>query len=153
MNESVTPNDLRDHYYEVTENILIEVRPFFIPEKSSRKSGQFFYAYKIKITNHNDYACQLIQRHWKIKDGNGKTYDVQGPGVVGEKPVLPPGDSFEYHSFCPLKTPHGNMRGKFQFIDENRNSFWASVPVFFFRPDNEFGNKDLSSRDLPDSIH
>lgn len=125
-----------NHYFEETENILVEVSPYFVPEKSSAKNGQYFYAYKIKITNNNSFSCQLIHRHWKIKDGSGKSYDVQGPGVVGERPTIAPGETFEYQSFCPLKSPYGNMRGKFQFIDENKNSFWASVPVFFFRPEN-----------------
>ena len=123
-----------EYYFESTQDVLVEVFPSYVPERSAPESNQYFYAYKIKITNNSQTACRVIHRHWKIKDGNGKTYDVQGSGVVGEQPMLKPGESFEYTSFCPLHSPYGNMRGKYQMIDEFGERFWVTVPVFFFRP-------------------
>jgi ApaG protein len=122
------------YYFETTQDILIEVYPYYVPERSMPESNQFFYAYKIVITNNGEASCRVIHRHWKIKDGNGKTYDVQGSGVVGEQPMIAPGEHFEYTSFCPLHSPFGNMRGKYQMIDQFGNRFWVNVPVFFFRP-------------------
>jgi ApaG protein len=122
------------HYQEETDGVLIEVFPSYVKERSSPENNQYFYAYKIKITNNSDRGVRVIHRHWKIKDGNGKSYDVQGSGVIGEQPMIAPTASFEYTSFCPLHSPYGNMRGKYQMIDEFGNRFWVSVPLFFFRP-------------------
>ena len=127
----IAPNE---YYFESTQDILIEVFPSYVPERSAPESNQYFYSYRIKITNNGENACRVIHRHWKIKDGNGKSYDVQGSGVVGEQPMLQPGEHFEYTSFCPLHSPYGNMRGKYQMIDEHGERFWVTVPVFFFRP-------------------
>lgn len=132
--EQVTQIEPNEYYFETTQDILIEVFPSYVPERSSPENKQFFYSYKIKITNNSEVACRIIHRHWKIKDGNGKVYDVQGSGVVGEQPMLKPNESFEYTSFCPLHSPYGNMRGKYQMIDELGERFWVAVPVFFFRP-------------------
>jgi ApaG protein len=134
----IGPNE---YYFESTQDILIEVFPSYVPERSAPESNQYFYSYRIKITNNGEVACRVIHRHWKIKDGNGKSYDVQGSGVVGEQPMLQPGESFEYTSFCPLHSPYGNMRGKYQMIDEFGERFWVSVPVFFFRPPRDIGSE------------
>lgn len=123
-----------EYYSETTEDVQIEVVPHFVKERSSIENNQFFYAYKITITNHSNKAVKVIHRHWKIKDGNGKAYDVQGSGVIGEQPMIEPNSSYEYTSFCPLHSPYGNMRGKYQMMDEFGNRFWVSVPLFFFRP-------------------
>ncbi|MBC7711709.1 MAG: Co2+/Mg2+ efflux protein ApaG [Rhizobacter sp.] len=139
--EQVTPIEAREYYFESTQDILVEVFPSYVPERSSPENNQYFYAYKIKITNNGQSACRVIHRHWKIKDGNGKAYDVQGSGVVGEQPMLQPGEHFEYTSFCPLHSPYGNMRGKYQMIDEFGDRFWITVPVFFFRPPKELMEK------------
>ena len=132
--EQINITETKEYYFEVTQDILIEVFPSYVPERSAPDNNQYFYAYKIRITNNSPNACRVIHRHWKIKDGNGKSHDVQGSGVVGEQPMLAPGESFEYTSFCPLHSPYGNMRGKYQMIDEFGERFWVSVPVFFFRP-------------------
>lgn len=123
-----------EYYTATTEGIQIEVLPTFLPDRSNPKDNQFFYSYKIRITNHGEVSARVIHRHWKIKDGNGHTQEVQGSGVIGEQPMLRPGDTYEYSSFCPLRTPYGNMRGKYQMIDEFGNRFWVEVPLFFFRP-------------------
>lgn len=127
-----------EYYSETTDDIQIEVVPTYIKERSSPENKQFFYAYKIRITNHSDRGVKVIHRHWKIKDGNGKAYDVQGSGVIGEQPMIAPGMHYEYTSFCPLHSPYGNMRGKYQMVDEFGNRFWVSVPLFFFRPPESF---------------
>ncbi len=137
QNTSIEDVKPLEYYFEETSRILVEVEPFYVPERSNPGLKQFFYAYKIKVTNRSDASVRIIHRHWKIKDGNGKTYDVQGSGVVGEQPMLKPSESFEYTSFCPLHSPYGNMRGKYQMIDEFGNRFWISVPLFFFRPPQE----------------
>lgn len=126
------------HTYENRdESVEIKVTPFYVKERSSPEHSQYFYAYKVTMTNYREESIKLVHRHWKIKDGKGKHYEVQGSGVVGEQPVLMPGESYEYQSFCPLHSPFGNMRGKFQFIDQFGQRFWATVPVFFFRPPSE----------------
>jgi ApaG protein len=123
-----------EYYSATTENIQIEVTPSYLPERSIPQNNQFFYGYKICITNHSDVAVRVVHRHWKIKNGNGHTHEIQGPGIIGEQPMIKPGEFYEYSSFSPLTTPHGNMRGKYQMVDEFGNRFWVEVPLFFFRP-------------------
>lgn len=123
-----------EYYSATTEQIQIEVEPSYLSDRSNPKDNQFFYGYKIRITNHSDVSVRVIHRHWKIKDGKGHTQEIQGPGITGEQPMIKPGDFYEYSSFSPLSTPHGNMRGKYQMLDEFGNRFWVDVPLFFFRP-------------------
>lgn len=136
--EEVNFSNAKEHYSAITENILVEVNPTYVPERSDPENNQYFYAYKIRITNHSDIKCRVIHRHWKIKDGNGKVYEVQGSGVIGEQPMIGPGEHYEYTSFCPLHSPYGNMRGKYQMIDQFGNRFWIEVPLFFFRKPETF---------------
>lgn len=128
----------KEYYTATTQDIQVEVFPSYVTERSDPEHNQYFYAYKIIITNHGTFGCKVIHRHWKIKDGNGKVYEVQGSGVVGVQPMLGPGESYEYTSFCPLHSPYGNMRGKYQMVDEFGNRFWIDVPVFFFRQPETF---------------
>jgi ApaG protein len=130
--------NLKEYYTATTQDIQVEVVPAYVPERSDPEQNQFFYSYKVRITNHGTMTCKVIQRHWKIKEGNGKVYDVQGVGVVGEQPRLEPGMSYEYTSFCPIHSPYGNMRGKYQMLDEFGNRFWIQVPLFFFRKPETF---------------
>lgn len=76
--------------------------------------GQFFYAYRIRISNNSGRAVQLLRRHWIVTDGRGRAEHVWGPGVVGQQPVISPGAAFEYSSACPLGTPSGRMEGDFE---------------------------------------
>lgn len=135
--QQIAPVEVNEYYAESTDGILIEVFPTYVPERSSPAHKQFFYSYRVCITNNSDVGCRVIHRHWKIKDGNGKAYEIQGTGVIGEKPMIMPGEQFEYTSFCPLHSPYGNMRGKYQLINEDGERFWVSVPLFFFRPPQE----------------
>lgn len=128
----------KEYYVATTQNIQVEVVPAYVPERSDPENNQYFYSYKIRITNLGDVSCKVIHRHWKIKDGNGKVYEVQGSGVIGEQPMLAPGENYEYTSFCPLHSQYGNMRGKYQMIDQFGNRFWIEVPVFFFRKPETF---------------
>ncbi len=114
----------------ITRGIRVQVRSFFVPERSAPDDGQWFFAYRITISNHGDEPAQLISRHWIITDGNGAEEEVRGPGVVGEQPVLAPGERFEYTSACPLTTPVGTMRGTYQMVTEEGVSFDAEIAPF-----------------------
>ena len=79
--------------------------------------------------------CQLLNRHWIIVDGMGQREEVQGEGVVGEQPILEPGENYQYSSYCPLPTQTGSMRGSFEFLGADQQLFQVKVPLFFLRPD------------------
>lgn len=110
----------------------------YIEARSKPELGLYFYAYTIKITNIGESTCQLMGRHWIIRDGSGKEDQVKGEGVVGEKPILRPGESYQYTSACPLKTPTGNMRGKYIMEREDHSTFEVNIPLFFLRPPHTF---------------
>jgi ApaG protein len=114
----------------VTRGIRVTVRSQYIPERSSPKGGQYAFAYTVRIANEGEATAQLRTRHWIITDGEGKVQEVRGEGVVGEKPVLKPGQAFEYTSWCMLATPHGSMRGTYQMIGDDGNEFDAQVAPF-----------------------
>jgi ApaG protein len=136
--QNIEFNPMREYYTCTTQDIQVEVTPSYVADRSDPLNNQYFYAYKIKITNNSVISCKIIHRHWKIKDGNGKIFEVQGTGIVGEQPMLLPQESYEYTSFCPLNSPYGNMRGKYQMIDEFGNRFWVEIPLFFFRQPETF---------------
>ena len=124
-------------YFEKTKDIEIQVIPSLDTEKTNYKD-YFFYIYHITITNGSASAVTLRNRHWIITDGYGSVQEVRGEGVVGEQPMLEPGESFEYTSFCPLPTSTGNMRGSFEFESSKGTLFEAKVPLFFLREDKTF---------------
>ena len=95
----------------VTHGVRVSVRARFVPERSNPGDGEWFFAYSIEITNESDRTVQLLSRHWIITDADGKVEEVRGPGVVGQQPILGPGQSFEYTSACPLITSFGVMQG------------------------------------------
>ncbi|KAG8476148.1 hypothetical protein CXB51_033191 [Gossypium anomalum] len=97
-----------------TLGIRVQVRSVYIEGRSLPSRGQYFFAYRIRITNNSDRPVQLLRRHWIITDGNGKTENVWGIGVIGEQPVILPRTGFEYSSACPLSTPSGRMEGDFE---------------------------------------
>ena len=94
----------------------VTVRPQFLPDLSDPPEERFMFAYTVTIKNTGESKAQLISRHWIITDGNNKVEEVQGDGVVGEQPVLEPGEAFEYTSGCPLETPVGSMRGTYHCV-------------------------------------
>ena len=96
-----------------TRGIRIVTVGEYEPERSSPAEGHYFFSYRIRVENHGPQAAQLLSRLWVITDGNGETRRVEGPGVIGETPVLQPGEFFEYTSFCPLETAVGTMEGHY----------------------------------------
>lgn len=114
----------------VTSNVRVEVEAQYAAEHSQPFHNQWFFHYTVRITNEGDGAVQLISRHWIITDGCGHTEEVKGPGVVGEQPVLGPGESFQYTSGCPLKTSSGLMRGTYQMVTEDGDHFDVEIAPF-----------------------
>ena len=113
-----------------TNGIRVQVKTMFLPDGSSPRENQYNFAYHITITNVGSETAQLISRHWIITDAEGDTQEVRGPGVVGEQPVLEPGASFEYTSYCPLKTNVGTMQGSYQMVRPNGELFEARIAPF-----------------------
>jgi ApaG protein len=113
-----------------TRGVRVEVRSAYVPERSSPAESQYFFAYRIRISNQGEETVQLVRRHWVISDGDGNVEHVRGPGVVGEQPVLAPGEAFEYTSFCPLRTPFGSMRGTYQMVTAGGSAFDAEIAPF-----------------------
>jgi ApaG protein len=108
----------------------VEVTPRHLPEQSAPEEGLYVFAYTITITNTGDVAAQLISRTWNVNDANGLTEKVKGLGVVGQQPLLKPGQSFEYSSGTRLRTPTGTMHGSFFCVAEDGEKFDAEVPLF-----------------------
>ncbi len=117
-------------YEAETEGVFVRVRPMFVEDQSSPEDDRFLWAYHIEIENRGKHTLQLMTRHWRITDGDGRMQEVRGDGVVGQQPVLRPGASFEYTSGCPLTTPSGLMQGAYQFEDEKGGFFEAVIPLF-----------------------
>jgi ApaG protein len=114
----------------LTGGIRVLVRSQYVAERSRPELGEFFFAYTILIENRSRDRVQLISRHWIITDAEGRQEEVRGPGVVGEQPVLDPGESFQYTSACPLRTPFGAMRGTYQMVRADGSRFDAEIATF-----------------------
>jgi ApaG protein len=117
-------------YRAVTRQIVVTVQPDYMPERSSADKGQYFWSYTIVIVNAGPETVQLKTRHWVITDGNGRRQEVRGEGVVGEQPVLSPGERFEYTSGVPLPTPSGFMSGQYEMVSESGDRFDIDIPLF-----------------------
>jgi ApaG protein len=113
-----------------TSGIRIDVRSEFLPERSSARDGSYLFAYHVRIANVGSETAQLISREWIITNADGEVERVKGPGVIGEQPVLPPGGSFEYTSYCPLKTAVGSMQGSYQMVTASGERFDAIIAPF-----------------------
>ncbi len=113
-----------------TEGIRIEVGSTYVPENSVPDNSYYFFAYRVRISNVGDRTAQLISRKWVITDANGQVETVQGAGVVGEQPLLEPGQCFEYTSYCPLPTPVGSMQGAYRMVDREGRKFEAIIAPF-----------------------
>jgi ApaG protein len=125
-------------YRAVTRQIEVTVEPNFMPDRSSAEKSRYFWSYTIVITNNGDETVQLKTRHWIITDASGRRQDVRGEGVVGEQPVLAPGEHFEYTSGVPLPTTSGFMTGRYQMVSETGEKFEVEVPTFSLdSPDGE----------------
>ena len=110
--------------------VIVDVEPTYLEDHSDPSENTYLWAYKVKITNNSQSSVKLISRHWKIFDSNGSHREVKGQGVVGEQPVLEPGDEFEYTSGTPLKTNSGIMSGSYQMQDFQGKIFDVNIPPF-----------------------
>lgn len=117
-------------YTQTTHNIKITVRPTYLPQESSPAENNFVWAYHVRIENQGDGTVQLRGRHWIITDALGHVREVEGSGVVGEQPVLNPGDAFEYTSGTPLPTPSGIMAGTYEMENRMGERFLVEIPAF-----------------------
>jgi ApaG protein len=117
-------------YRTITRQIEVTVEPNFMPERSSVEKRQFFWSYTIVITNTGEETVQLRARHWIITDATGHRQEVRGEGVVGEQPVLAPGERFEYTSGVPLQTASGFMTGRYEMESAKGERFEIDVPTF-----------------------
>jgi len=114
----------------LTHGIRVRVVSRYSREHSHPEQAQWFFLYTVEIKNEGKKTVQLESRHWIIENADGKIQEVQGPGVVGEEPILAPGESFEYTSGCPLTTPFGSMRGTYQMRAEDGTSFDVEIAPF-----------------------
>ena len=110
--------------------IEVHPRPQFIPEQSDPENDRYIFAYTITITNTGQIAAQLVSRHWIITDAHNTIQEVRGLGVVGQQPLLQPGESYEYTSGSSLTTPIGTMKGTYQMVAEDGMHFEAEIPEF-----------------------
>lgn len=113
-----------------TRGVRVEVASEFDPNRSNPAESQWFFLYTVTITNDGQDTVQLQSRHWVITDGEGEVEEVRGPGVVGQQPILAPGDSFTYTSGCPLPTSFGTMEGTYQMITRGGETFKARIAAF-----------------------
>jgi ApaG protein len=114
----------------ITNGIRVTVSSNYIPAQSAPKARRYVFAYTVRIANEGTESAQLKSRHWIIADGNGKVEQVRGPGVVGEQPILKPGEHFEYTSGCVLETPRGSMEGTYQMVRADGSEFDATIAPF-----------------------
>lgn len=126
---SATGKDLGSE--AVTEGIRIRVTPTYLREKSDPERSQYIFTYRISVTNESRVVAKLLSRHWIITDADGEVREVEGEGVVGEQPILPPGRTFEYESFCPLETRWGTMEGTYMMEREDGVAFEAKIARFY----------------------
>lgn len=112
--------------YEISVTAHVD----YLPEQSDEAAGRYVFAYTISITNTGTVAAQLISRHWIITDAEGHVQEVKGLGVVGEQPLLAPGETYEYTSGSALPTPVGTMKGSYQMVAEDGTRFDAPIPEF-----------------------
>jgi ApaG protein len=123
-----------------TRNVRVRVQAQYDPSRSSPNQSQWFFLYTVSIKNEGPETVQLISRHWIITDAMGKIEEVKGPGVVGNQPVLAPGQSFEYTSGCPLTTPFGSMYGTYQMVGSGDEKFDIEIAPFTLMEPNSTVN-------------
>jgi ApaG protein len=122
---------VRADYAQTTRDVCVSVRAFFLADQSRPDESHFFWAYRVRIENRGRESVQLLRRTWQITDARGRTQHVNGAGVVGEQPLLEPGESFEYTSGTPLETPSGFMVGAYHMIvPSSGENFDVAIPAF-----------------------
>ncbi|WP_420138068.1 Co2+/Mg2+ efflux protein ApaG [Sphingomonas sp.] len=117
-------------YSAQTRDVTVRVSVSFLPEQSDPASRNWFWAYHIRLENGGQHDVQLLTRRWVIIDGRGTRHLVEGEGVVGEQPIIAPGQSYDYVSGCPLDTPTGSMEGSYQMVDADGALFDVAIPRF-----------------------
>ena len=117
-------------YEAITRSISVSVEPIFLEDQSSPDEDHYVWAYQVKIRNKGLEAVQLLNRHWRITDARGQLQEVKGEGVVGEQPMLKPGEAFEYTSGTPLATPSGIMFGSYEMETNTGERFDIEIPAF-----------------------
>ena len=127
----------RTQYRAVTRGIAVSVEPVYLEANSSPSSSQYFWAYHVTIENQGLETVQLLSRHWMITNARGELNEVKGPGVVGQQPVLRPGESYQYTSGAPLNTPWGLMGGSYQMESETGELFDIEIPTFSLDSPNQ----------------
>jgi ApaG protein len=130
MTEPTSASGSPAAYEARTRGVVVRVSPSYLPGQSEPEKSRWVWAYTIEIENLGDRTLKLISRRWLITDGQGRTQEVKGLGVVGEQPVLKPGESFRYTSGCPLSTPTGMMVGSYLMAPVDGESFEAEIPAF-----------------------
>lgn len=125
-------------YRAITQGIEVSVEPYYLDDKSKPEESEYIWAYMVEIHNAGDVPVQLKTRYWKITDALGRVEEVRGPGVVGEQPVIEPGETYEYSSGCPLQTTSGIMEGSYSMERPDGSTFDVAIPAF--------------SLDLPDAV-
>lgn len=113
-----------------THDVSVTVMPVYIDERSNPATSQYFWAYRVVIENNSDQTLQLLTRYWHITDSSGHVEEVSGDGVIGEQPIMKPGQIFSYTSGCPLHTPSGIMVGHYMMQDENGKMLKIEIPAF-----------------------
>ena len=119
----------------------VQVQPHYLADQSAPDQGIYTFAYTVTISNTGKVTAQLISRTWNINDASGRNDKVKGLGVVGEQPLLKPGESFEYTSGCRLRTPTGTMHGSFFCVAEDGEKFDADIPMFVLDALSALGGK------------
>jgi ApaG protein len=120
-------------YVATTDDITVTVRPVYLDSQSDMMNRRFVFGYFIRITNNSSDEVQLLRRHWLISDSSGRLQEVEGAGVVGEQPVILPGDEHRYNSFCVLETFEGSMEGSYLMQRPNGERFRIAIPRFDLR--------------------
>jgi ApaG protein len=123
--------------------VTVKVEPRFLPDQSSPDDHVYTFAYTITVTNVSDVSTQLIARHWLINDASGHAQEVKGLGVIGQQPLLAPGESFRYTSGCRLQAPSGAMHGSYFFVNEVGDRFDVLIPMFVLEADDAGGARVL----------
>lgn len=113
-----------------TGDVTVRVAVSYLAEQSAPAAGRWFWSYHVRIENDGSKAVQLLSRHWIIRDGRGAVHEVRGEGVVGDMPLIRPGESYDYVSGCPLTTASGAMRGSYRLVDETGWLMDVAIPEF-----------------------
>ena len=114
----------------VSGELTVRAAVSYLPEQSAPEQGRWFWSYHVRVENGGERTVQLLERYWKIVDGRGNVHEVRGQGVVGEMPVIPAGDSYDYVSGCPLETSEGTMSGHYVLVDDEGEPITAEIPEF-----------------------